>query len=184
MGAWHRSPSPFPHVCQVEAHVPGHSKSAAHPRKMRVMSSDPAPLTTSKRSAADPRAVILYDGECGLCDRLVQFVLPRDPRGYFRFAALQSEYARRALAVAGMPTEDFDTMVLIESGKVYVRSSAALRVLRRLRQPWPIFFSFIIVPAFVRDLVYRFIARNRHRWFPRPESCGLPKPGWTERFID
>jgi predicted DCC family thiol-disulfide oxidoreductase YuxK len=128
--------------------------------------------------------VIFYDGQCGLCDRLVQFVLPRDPRGHFRFAALQSQYARNALAAAGMPADDFDTMVLIESGTVYVRSSAALRVLRRLRWPWPIFFPFIVVPAFLRDAVYRFIARNRHRWFARPESCGLPKPGWRERFLD
>jgi len=138
----------------------------------------------SGQTAVPSAAVIFYDGECGVCDRLVQFVLPRDPRGYFHFAALQSEHARKQLAAAGMPTDDFDTMVLIESGKVYVRSSAALRVLRRLRWPWPIFYPFIVVPAFVRDVVYRFIARNRHRWFARPESCGLPKPGWTERFLD
>jgi predicted DCC family thiol-disulfide oxidoreductase YuxK len=129
-------------------------------------------------------AVILYDGECGLCDRLVQFVLPRDPHGRLHFAALQSDYAHEALTSANLPTQDYDTMVLIESGRVHVRSSAALRVLRRLRWPWPIFFPLIIVPAFVRDIVYRFIARNRHRWFARPATCGLPKPGWTERFID
>jgi predicted DCC family thiol-disulfide oxidoreductase YuxK len=140
-------------------------------------------MESGVKSTAERGAVIFYDGECGLCDRLVQFVLPRDPRGWFRFAALQSEYARKALAAAGMPSDDFDTMVLIESGRAYVRSSAALRVLRRLRWPWPIFFPFIVVPPFVRDAVYRFIARNRHRWFARPESCGLPKPGWRERFL-
>lgn len=129
-------------------------------------------------------AVIFYDGECGLCDRLVQFVLPRDPDGYFHFAALQSDYARSALAQAGLPTDDFDTMVLIESGRAYVRSTAALRVLRRLRGPWPVFYASIVVPLPIRDFVYGLIARNRKRWFAPPSTCGAPKPGWSERFID
>ncbi len=127
--------------------------------------------------------MILYDGDCGLCDHLVQFVLPRDPRGYFQFAALQSEFARAQLGAAGLPPDDLDTMVLIESGKVHMRSTAALRVVRKLKWPWPIFYPFVIVPRFVRDAVYRFIARNRHRWFARPRACGVPKPGWRERFI-
>jgi predicted DCC family thiol-disulfide oxidoreductase YuxK len=145
------------------------------------MGSAKDPTEPTESSTVD--AVILYDGDCGLCDRLVQFVLPRDPRGYFHFAALQSEFARARLAAAALPPDDLDTMVLIESGKVHVRSTAALRVLRKLRWPWPLFYPFVIVPRFVRDAVYRFIARNRHRWFARPSVCGLPKAGWTERFL-
>jgi predicted DCC family thiol-disulfide oxidoreductase YuxK len=130
-------------------------------------------------------AVIFYDGDCGLCDRLVQFVLPRDPRAHFRFAALQSEYARNALERVGLSSSDLDTMVLIENGETYVRSTAALRVLRRLKAPWPfLYYALIWIPRPLRDVVYRAIARTRHKLFARPESCGLPKPGWRERFVD
>jgi predicted DCC family thiol-disulfide oxidoreductase YuxK len=127
--------------------------------------------------------VVLYDGACGLCDRLVQFVLPRDPHGRFRFAPLQSELARGHLERAGLPTDDFDTMVLIEEGTVHVRSTAALRVVRRLRFPWPLLYAGIVVPRALRDAVYRWVARNRKRLFPRPEACSLPDPRFRERFL-
>jgi predicted DCC family thiol-disulfide oxidoreductase YuxK len=127
-------------------------------------------------------AVILYDGECGLCDRLVQWVLPRDRVGRFHFAALQSEWAQTALRRHALPTSDFDSMVLIEDERVYLRSTAALRVLRGLPR-WGWTYAFIVVPRGLRDVVYRWIARRRKRWFPAPESCGVPKPEWRERFI-
>jgi len=127
--------------------------------------------------------VVLYDGTCGLCDRLVQFVLPRDPHGRFRFAALQSDLARRALAAAGLPIDDFDTMVLIEGETVHVRSTAALRVVRRLRFPWPMLYALIVVPRPLRDAVYRWVARNRRRFRPSPAACTLPDPRWGERFL-
>ena len=127
-------------------------------------------------------AVILYDGECGLCDRLVQWVLPRDRAGFFHFAALQSPWAQTALGRHGLPTKDFDTMVLIEEGRIHLRSSAALRVLRRL-PGWRWTYGFVVVPRGLRDAVYGWIARRRKRWFPGPLACGVPKPAWRERFI-
>jgi predicted DCC family thiol-disulfide oxidoreductase YuxK len=129
-----------------------------------------------------PPAVILYDGECGLCDRLMQWVLPRDRRGHFRFAALQSEWAQIALRRHALPTTDFDSMVLLESERVYVRSTAALHVLRRL-PGWRWTYVFVIVPPRLRDLVYGWIARRRKRWYPAPAACAVPKPEWRERFI-
>lgn len=129
-----------------------------------------------------PSAVILYDGECGLCDRLVQWVLTRDRDGRFRFAALQSEWAQAALRRHGRPTSDFDTMVLIEGEQISLRSTAALRVLRGLPW-WRWAYGFIIVPRPIRDVVYGWIAERRKRWFPAPAACGLPKPEWRERFI-
>jgi predicted DCC family thiol-disulfide oxidoreductase YuxK len=136
------------------------------------------------RMALPDAPVVLYDGACGLCDRLVQFVLPRDPHGRFRFAALQSERGRGALGSAGLPTDDFDTMVLIEDGAVHVRSTAALRVVRRLRFPWPILYALIAVPRPLRDALYRWVSRNRERLLPPPEACALPDPRWSERFLD
>jgi len=125
--------------------------------------------------------LILYDGQCGLCDRLVQFVLPRDPRGVYRFAALQSDHARTLLERAGLPTQDFDTMVLFEGGRVFLRSSAALRVLRHLSGAWPLLAPLLLVPRPIRDWVYGLVARHRHRLFG--DSCRLPDPRWAERFL-
>ena len=126
--------------------------------------------------------MILYDGECGLCDRLVQWVLPRDRAGRFRFAALQSDWAQAALRRHGLPTKDFDSMVLLEADRVYLRSSAALRVLRGL-PGWRWAYAFIVVPPGLRNLVYGWIARRRKRWYPEPTACGVPKPEWRPRFI-
>ena len=127
-------------------------------------------------------AVILYDGECGLCDRLVQWVLPRDRAGRFHFAALQSDWAQRELRRHKLPTTDFDSMVLLDGERVYLRSTAALRVLRGLPR-WTWAYAFIVVPTGLRDLVYTWIARRRKRWFPPPAACGVPKPEWRERFV-
>ena len=147
--------------------------------------SAPAIISASPPSPQSaPRAVIFYDGECGLCDRSVQFILPRDPAGYFHFTALQSDWAKNKLAALGHPelATAFDTMVLLEEDQLHTRSSAALRILRRLRG-WRWAYAFIVIPKPLRDFVYRCVARNRHRWFPAPPACGLPKPGWRERFL-
>jgi predicted DCC family thiol-disulfide oxidoreductase YuxK len=128
-------------------------------------------------------AVILYDGECGLCDRLVQWVLPRDREGRFRFAALQSEWAQSALRRHRLPTADFDSMVVLEGDRVFLRSTAALRVLRAL-PGWRWTYGFMLVPRAVRDVVYSWIARSRKRWFPTPVACGVPQPEWRDRFIE
>jgi predicted DCC family thiol-disulfide oxidoreductase YuxK len=127
-------------------------------------------------------AVVLYDGECGLCDRLVQFILPRDRAGRYFFAALQSDWARAQLQRHGRAKDDLDTMVLLQDGTIYVRSTAALRVLRGLPR-WRWTGGLLMIPARWRDAVYRFIARNRHRWFNRPPACGLPAADERGRFL-
>ncbi|MEO7597322.1 MAG: DCC1-like thiol-disulfide oxidoreductase family protein [Opitutus sp.] len=127
-------------------------------------------------------AVIFYDGDCGLCDRLVQWVAPRDRVGRFKFAPLQSGFGQAALRRHGLPLNDFDSMVLLENDRVYLRSTAALRVLRGLPW-WRWAYAFTIFPVALRDAVYRWVARHRKRWFPAPEACGLPKPEWRGRFI-
>jgi predicted DCC family thiol-disulfide oxidoreductase YuxK len=126
--------------------------------------------------------VILYDGECGLCDRLVQWVLHRDRSAHFHFAALQSDWGQAALRRHGLSTEAFDTMTLVDGEKIYLRSTAALRVVRELPY-WRWAYAFIAVPRPIRDAVYNWVARRRKKWFPSPAHCGLPKAGWRERFI-
>lgn len=136
----------------------------------------------SEKSGA-PAPVILYDGECGLCSRLVQAVLVRDRAGVFRFCALQSPWAQDVLRRHGLSTTDFDTMVLVEGDRIHLRSAAALRVSRRL--PWWRWTgAFLLLPRALRDAVYGWIARRRKRWFPPSEACLILRPEWRPRFID
>jgi len=124
--------------------------------------------------------IVLFDGVCNLCNGLVRFILARDPAGRFRFASLQSDAARRLLGDAG-PAE---TIVLLEAGKWYTKSSAALRIARAMRVPWPILYAFAIVPRPLRDLVYDWVARHRYAWFGRREACLLPTPELRKRFLE
>ena len=133
-------------------------------------------------NAAGPQRVILYDGECGLCDRLVQWVLKRDRAGVFQFAALQSDWAQRFLQSHQMPMKNFDSMVFIEGEEIFLRSDAVLQVLRGLPR-WRMAYGFIVLPHRLRDAIYAWIARRRKKWFPAPVACGVPKPEWRDRFI-
>ncbi|OAS13381.1 thiol-disulfide oxidoreductase DCC family protein [Paenibacillus oryzisoli] len=132
----------------------------------------------------DQHAVILFDGVCLLCNSAVQFILRNDPNGVFRFASLQSETGQRLLAEHKLPLDQLSTIVLIEDGRSYTRSSAALRISRRLRGAWPLAYAAIVIPAPIRNLGYSFIARNRYRWFGKTEHCMLPKPEHKGRFLD
>ena len=130
-----------------------------------------------------PHAVVLFDGVCNLCNGFVRFVVPRDPRGHIRFAALQSEAARRLMARTGVTPGGADSIVLIEGQRAFVRSEAALRVARQLRFPWPILYGLVIVPRPLRDWVYDIVARNRFRWFGRRDVCMVPGPETQDRFL-
>lgn len=127
--------------------------------------------------------VILFDGVCNLCDNSVRFIFRNDPTGQFHFAPLQSERATQLLAERGISAPDLNSILLIEDGAVFSHSTAALRIARRLRAPWPILYAGIIIPKPLRDAVYRVIARNRYKWFGQKESCSLPPPGLRERFL-
>jgi predicted DCC family thiol-disulfide oxidoreductase YuxK len=138
-----------------------------------------------RRSA--PHAVVLFDGVCNLCNGFVQFVIPRDSDGYFRFAPLSSEAAAHVLSTArdarhGGPL--VDSIVLVEDGVAHVRSAAALRIARRLGFPWVLGYGLMIVPRPFRDAIYDLVARRRYRWFGRRETCMVPGPGTRDRFLD
>jgi len=127
--------------------------------------------------------IILFDGVCNVCNTYVQFVIKRDPKGYFKFASLQSAEGQALLAKHNMP-DDLDSIVLVEGDKVYTHSAAPLRVARKLHRLWPLCYGFIIVPAFIRDAVYKWVARNRYRWFGKKESCMMPTPDIRARFLE
>ncbi|HEX6751172.1 MAG TPA: thiol-disulfide oxidoreductase DCC family protein [Longimicrobium sp.] len=127
--------------------------------------------------------LVLYDGTCGLCNRSVQLILRHDRRGRFRFAALQSDAGRALLERHGLPTGEMDTVVLVEGGRAYTRSRAALRIARRMDAPWPVLWPLAAIPRVVADLVYDRVARNRYRFFGRTEACMLPPPDVRARFL-
>ena len=129
--------------------------------------------------------IVLFDGVCNLCNASVTFIIDRDPTANFRFASLQSDYGKELLAGAGMPVgeEQPGSVVLVEGDRVYVRSTAALRIARQLTGPWTMLYAFMAIPSAWRDLAYRFIARNRYRWFGRREACRVPTTELRARFL-
>ncbi|MGH1335807.1 MAG: thiol-disulfide oxidoreductase DCC family protein [Aureispira sp.] len=132
---------------------------------------------------SDTTAIVLFDGVCNLCDRSVQFIIKHDPKGRYKFAPLQSDFAKKLLQEYQLDGEDLERAVLIENGKAYTHSSASLRVTRHLSGAWPLLYGFIIIPRFIRNAVYRWVARNRYRWFGQKDNCVLPSPENRARFL-
>lgn len=140
--------------------------------------------SSRKDTEAERHPLVFYDGVCGFCQRVVQFIIPRDRSAVFRFVAIQSETGSRLLRRHGLDPAELNTFVLLEQGRMYTRSTAGLRVLRRLDGAWPLLYALIVVPRPVRDLVYKWIAANRYRFFGKSDSCMLPPPEVRERFLD
>lgn len=134
------------------------------------------------REPAHP--VVLFDGVCNLCNRSVAYIIRHDPRGRFRLASLQSAVGRALVAEHGLDPDALDTVVLIERGKLYRKSDAALRIARRLRGPSRFWWTARFVPRPLRDAAYGWVARNRYRWFGKRDECMVPGPGVRERFLD
>ncbi|MES2328612.1 MAG: thiol-disulfide oxidoreductase DCC family protein [Bacteroidota bacterium] len=128
--------------------------------------------------------VIFFDGVCNLCAGSVQFVIRHDPKHRFHFASLQSETGQQLLREYNLPTAEFGSFILFEKGKIYTRSSAALTVAKKLSGAWPALYAFMIVPGFIRNGVYNWVARNRYKWFGKKEECWIPTPELKELFIN
>ena len=139
---------------------------------------------------ASSNPIVLYDGVCGLCNRSVQFLLKHDKAGRFRFASLQSDFAEKVLGRHGLDPKDLDTLHVVENfeqpgERVLQRSDAVLRAARKLGGIWsPLAAVGTVVPRPLRDLVYRFVARNRYRVFGKYDTCMLPDPKQRSRFLD
>jgi len=128
--------------------------------------------------------ILLFDGICNLCNRMVQFTIKRDPKGKFKFASLQSESGQTLLKKFGLSQEGVDSFVLISGDRYYLRSSAGLHVLKELGGIWKLFYVLIVFPKPIRDFVYNIIAKKRYRVFGKRDICMVPTPELKNRFLD
>ncbi len=128
--------------------------------------------------------IVLFDGVCNFCNFWIQFALKRDRNRNLMFTSLQGETAKKLLPQYGIDPEVLTSVIFIDQGVVYKESSAALHVCRYLDGGWKILYALIIIPAFIRDGIYKWIGRNRYKWFGKQESCMLPTPEQRSRFLD
>ena len=140
-------------------------------------------------------AVVLFDGVCNFCDASVNFVIERDREGYFKFAPLQSEAGRKLAEEYGLQSETaeedggasdlipIDSVILVEDGKAYTHSTAALKIAKQLSGFWSMFYAFIVVPKPIRDFFYSLFAKYRYKMFGRKDECMLPSPEVRARFL-
>ena len=126
--------------------------------------------------------VVLFDGVCNLCNGFVDFVIKRDPHGRIRFGSLQSLAGKKLVAEFEL-SQDIEYLVLVQSDRTSIKSSAALRACRHLRFPWPAAQIFLLVPRFLRDWVYDRMARNRYQLFGKRDTCRVPTEEEKSRFI-
>jgi len=128
--------------------------------------------------------IILFDGVCNFCNSTINFLIDRDKKGVFKFAALQSEPGREILKKHNITTlTDFDSVILEKDGKLYQKSDAALEIARSMNGLWKLLYGFKIIPKFIRDFVYDLVAKNRYRLMGKMDACRLPTPELRARFL-
>lgn len=128
--------------------------------------------------------LVLFDGVCNFCNFWVQFIIKRDKKAKLKFTTLQSETAKSVLLNYSINPEILTSVIFIENGKVYSQSTAALRICRHLDGGWKLIYTLIIIPSFLRDIVYNWVGKNRYKWFGKKEECWIPTPDLSERFLD
>ncbi len=128
--------------------------------------------------------VVLFDGVCNLCNGSVVFIIKRDAKSKLRFASLQSEYGEEQMKKFNLPPSALNSVLLIKGGRLFQKSNAALEIASMLDGIWPILYVFKIVPRFLRDLIYDWIAHNRYRWFGKKEACMIPTQDMRARFLN
>jgi len=129
------------------------------------------------------KALVLFDGYCNLCNGAVQFILKRDKKNHFYFASLSWPAAEKVLQNSE-ELKRIDSILLYDGKAVYTKSSAALKISRHLGGLWLAFGIFWIIPKFLRDVIYNFIARNRYKWFGKKDTCMMPESDVSHRFLD
>ncbi|WP_093143968.1 thiol-disulfide oxidoreductase DCC family protein [Ulvibacter litoralis] len=127
--------------------------------------------------------IILFDGVCNLCNSSVQLVLKNDAKDTFRLAALQSDAGQQLIQKFGIDTSETDSIILIVGETYYSKSTAALKIAKHLSGAFPLLYAFMIVPKFIRNIVYDYIAKNRYKWYGKQESCMIPTTELKSKFL-
>ncbi|MBA5872640.1 MAG: DUF393 domain-containing protein [Nitrospira sp. CR2.1] len=139
-------------------------------------------IDPTKHTWASLERVVVFDGLCNWCNAWVTFILARDC-GRFHVATLQSDKGQELLSLLGMPVQDCETFLLLERGHVCTKSTAALRIARHLSGGWPLLYGFMLMPRWLRDTLYDFIARHRYRLMGKSERCRIPTAEERSRFV-
>ncbi|MCZ8134551.1 MAG: DCC1-like thiol-disulfide oxidoreductase family protein [Algoriphagus sp.] len=131
----------------------------------------------------ETKSIVLFDGVCTLCNASIDFILKRDHKNRFLVGALQEPISKKVLSNFQIDPSYLDSLVLVENGQIYFRSTAALRIAKGLRGGWPLFYFLIVIPAFARDPIYDWIGKNRYRWFGKKSTCRIPTIEEREKFL-
>jgi len=129
------------------------------------------------------KSIILFDGVWNLCNASVNFIIKNDEKQTFLFASLQSDAAKEILLQFSSRKIDFKSILLIKNGIIYDKSTAVLLITKQLSNYYKFLYGLIIIPAFMRDFVYNFIAKHRYNWFGKEESCMIPSASLKNRFL-
>lgn len=132
---------------------------------------------------SDDRPVIVFDGKCVLCSGFARFILRWDRARRFRLLAAQTPLGQALYRHYGLDPVDYETNILIEDGRVWLKSEASIRIFERLGLPWSLVAAGRLLPLSARDRAYTCVARNRLRWFGSRETCYLPRPEDADRFL-
>ncbi|WP_200976746.1 thiol-disulfide oxidoreductase DCC family protein [Echinicola sp. 20G] len=127
--------------------------------------------------------IVLFDGVCNLCNQAVDFIIQRDRKNSFKLASLQDDLSKELLKGKEINEDYLDSLVLLRDEKVFYKSRAALEIAKKLKGLWPLFYAFIIIPTFLRDPIYNWIARNRYKWFGKRETCRFPTEEDKMKFL-
>ncbi len=127
--------------------------------------------------------IVLFDGVCNFCNSSVQFIIKRDKAHQLRFGSLQSASGMQLKKQYAIP-DDLDSVILIENGKYYAKSSAALHIADYFGVGWNLLKICFLVPRFIRDFFYDMIAKNRYKWFGKKETCMLPSKEQRALFLE
>ncbi len=139
---------------------------------------------TDSRFRGNDNSIIVFDGVCNFCNSSVNFIIDRDYKTRFKFAALQSDKGKELLKHFNMDTENLKTIILIENRKYYTKTTAALRISKHLKGFWKFAYIFIIIPPFIRDIVYNIIAKYRYKLFGKKGTCRIPSQEEKDKFLE
>ena len=131
----------------------------------------------------EKNSIILFDGVCNLCNASVNFIIKHDKKAHFKFASLQSDAAKELLLQYNSKKINMDSIILIENNNLYEKSTAALRISKKLDNGFRFLYIFTIIPTFIRDYVYNYIAKNRYKWYGKKDACMIPTPELKDKFL-